>query len=33
MALLTETAPIDVTKPIGTELPGVSLKDLESRGR
>ena len=32
MALLTETAPVDVTTPIGTELPGVSLKDLDEAG-
>ncbi len=32
MALLTETAPVDITKPIGTELPGVSLKDLDEAG-
>jgi taurine dioxygenase len=32
MALLTDTAPVDVTKPIGTELPGVSLKDLDETG-
>ncbi len=32
MALLTDTAPIDTTKSIGTELPGVKLKDLDSQG-
>ena len=32
MALLTDTAPIDVTKPVGTELPGVSLRDLDEAG-
>ena len=32
MTLLSDTAPVDVTKPIGTELPGVSLKDLDEAG-
>ena len=32
MTLLTDTKPIDVSTPIGTELPGVMLKDLDSAG-
>lgn len=32
MALLTETARIDLSTPIGSELPGVTLVDLDDRG-